>query len=725
MIWASVIAWRPPGLTGSGGQQLGTLLIAKECGARTPGVRLEVVLHLGTMLAVLAYYRRRLAALLAGMARGERTAWGTAGLLLLSMVPAALVLWACGERLDALFADTRLAATVAAAMLWVTGLLLLSIGLARRADGETVSPAQAWWIGCLQAVAILPGISSPGSTITAARTWAAAEKAAEFSFLMSVPIFDCRRGRRLSTRPFGRGFRRPRRGALRGRRRHCGRGRLCCDRRVGPVVVPRALPGVRRLLLRRGNGCPAVVAAGALKGATVRQAPCGSRRWPPGRPCPCRARSAEWRKGLPPAASAAPKAAPGGDSPAGGALRRRAGRVRAADQEAGRIVFHNGRGAVGADGDDRLAQGHGFAQDASKGSSAVGWTSRSVACSTSRTSRPVPASASSPPGRGARPARERCAVAGVFAQEVAAGDGEVDAGVGLGDQARHGEKQVVPLPGDEVRDHGDERGAGRDAAGVARLGWVAGREARQIDAVHDAGQPAARRTMQEFGKHRVDRLGVRHDAVGALRDAEQQAAGKTQIAQHGRRRDSPRPGHHDPSEAIELAWMTSGANARAALPQRDACARPGEAAQAIPRIQPRPVTGNCLDRDLRFFQRLVERTLWHRRQHGNALFRQLSRQFKEAPLCPSQHRHSLDQQYTHVEPVLLQILCPFSILLSLANLPDFGKREKKGNAIARRCSRSRRPRPGRGGARWPRSPTRLQRKRGEGAAPPPLQRWSP
>lgn len=168
----------------------GHLLIAKEMlGLESPGVRLEVVLHLGTLFAVLAYYRLRLTALLLGALRGERAAWRMIGLLLLSMVPAGLFWWACGDRLDTLFADQRFAAVVSAVLLWVTGLLLLSIGLARRADGETVSPIQAWWIGCLQAVSILPGISRSGSTITAARHLGLRpEKAAEFSFLMSIPI---------------------------------------------------------------------------------------------------------------------------------------------------------------------------------------------------------------------------------------------------------------------------------------------------------------------------------------------------------------------------------------------------------------------------------------------------------------------------------------------------------------------------------------------------------
>lgn len=168
----------------------GHLIIFKELlGLESPGVRLEVVLHLGTLLAVVVYYRRRLRELLAGVLRGDRAACRMVGLLLLSMVPAGILWGLFGARLDALFADTRLAAVVASGLLLVTGLLLFSSGWARRADGDAVKPMQACLIGCIQAVAILPGISRSGSTITVARHLGLRpDKAAEFSFLMSIPI---------------------------------------------------------------------------------------------------------------------------------------------------------------------------------------------------------------------------------------------------------------------------------------------------------------------------------------------------------------------------------------------------------------------------------------------------------------------------------------------------------------------------------------------------------
>jgi undecaprenyl-diphosphatase len=166
------------------------LLIGKELlGLNSPGVHLEVVLHLGTLAAVLAFYRKRLAAIVTGLLAGTRAAWLTAGLLALSAIPAAAVWIVWGDRLDALFEDRRRAAVAASWLLLATGGLLLSVRFARRAKEEPVTPWQAWWIGCMQAVAILPGISRSGSTITAARHLGVSpERAAEFSFLMSIPV---------------------------------------------------------------------------------------------------------------------------------------------------------------------------------------------------------------------------------------------------------------------------------------------------------------------------------------------------------------------------------------------------------------------------------------------------------------------------------------------------------------------------------------------------------
>jgi len=168
----------------------GHLLIGKELlGLNAPGIRCEVVLHLGTLVAVVAYYRARLTELLRGLLAGSRAAWRMAGMLALSVGPAALVWSVFKDQLDGLFADPRRAAITASGLLLVTGCLLLSVRLARPADSRAVTPFRAWWIGCMQALAILPGISRSGSTILAARHLGIGpSQAAEFSFLMSIPV---------------------------------------------------------------------------------------------------------------------------------------------------------------------------------------------------------------------------------------------------------------------------------------------------------------------------------------------------------------------------------------------------------------------------------------------------------------------------------------------------------------------------------------------------------
>jgi undecaprenyl-diphosphatase len=193
----------------------GHLVIAQTIlDVATQGVFVEVALHVGTLLSVLIVYRKRLAALAAGALRREPGAWRYIGLLLLASIPAGLVGVLLKDRIEAAFGAP-----------WITGVLLLVTGLIlwstrrrrpapmRIADGGEGSAALALneaatssaadsarstaalsWklalgIGIAQAVAILPGISRSGSTITAG-LWGklSGEDAAEFSFLMSIIV---------------------------------------------------------------------------------------------------------------------------------------------------------------------------------------------------------------------------------------------------------------------------------------------------------------------------------------------------------------------------------------------------------------------------------------------------------------------------------------------------------------------------------------------------------
>ncbi len=163
----------------------GHLVVAEGLlGYRSPGVAFEVLLHVATLVSVVIVYRGRIVNVLSGMARGDRSSWSFAGLLALGSVPAAIVGFVFHDFFERYFHSYRL---VGVSFL-VTALVLWSTRWVRaRATRESVRPLDALVIGLAQAVAILPGISRSGSTISAA-LWGRVGPyaAAEFSFLLSV-----------------------------------------------------------------------------------------------------------------------------------------------------------------------------------------------------------------------------------------------------------------------------------------------------------------------------------------------------------------------------------------------------------------------------------------------------------------------------------------------------------------------------------------------------------
>ncbi len=149
----------------------------------------EIWLHLGTLLAVVAYYRRELRTLVLGVlglgpdAAAERR---LALLLVVASVPAAVVGVGFEHELTAAFADPE----IAAAALVATGLVLWT---SRRLpltghDLRHVPFQAALVVGVAQSLAILPGISRSGATIVAGlAAGLSLEAAAAFSFLLAIP----------------------------------------------------------------------------------------------------------------------------------------------------------------------------------------------------------------------------------------------------------------------------------------------------------------------------------------------------------------------------------------------------------------------------------------------------------------------------------------------------------------------------------------------------------
>ncbi len=140
---------------------------------------LNLMLHLGTLFAVVFAYRKELLALFRQPKR----------ILLLGVatVPAAAVGLLFGDAIDALFAGPR-GIFLLCLCFGATACLLLACGAKKRRK-KTFGWGQALSMGLMQAVAVFPGISRSGSTI-AVGTLAGAdsEEAATFSFLMSIPV---------------------------------------------------------------------------------------------------------------------------------------------------------------------------------------------------------------------------------------------------------------------------------------------------------------------------------------------------------------------------------------------------------------------------------------------------------------------------------------------------------------------------------------------------------
>ncbi len=147
---------------------------------------MTVVLHAATALSTLVVYRKDVGEILAGLLKLENNAsWRFALFVLISMVPAAFVGLAFEAEIEALFDKNIL---LVGFMLLITGLLLFLADKAQKTNKE-VGPLNALLIGLSQAIAILPGISRSGATIsTSVLLRIDREKAARFSFLMVVPL---------------------------------------------------------------------------------------------------------------------------------------------------------------------------------------------------------------------------------------------------------------------------------------------------------------------------------------------------------------------------------------------------------------------------------------------------------------------------------------------------------------------------------------------------------
>ena len=145
-----------------------------------------VVLHFATALSTIVVFRKDILLLIKGILKFE---WNDdlqfASKIAISMIPAVIVGLFFEEQLEQLFGGNIL---LVGFMLLITAILLFFADKAKNTN-KNVSFSNAFIIGVSQAIAMLPGISRSGATIsTSVLLGNDKTKAARFSFLMVVPL---------------------------------------------------------------------------------------------------------------------------------------------------------------------------------------------------------------------------------------------------------------------------------------------------------------------------------------------------------------------------------------------------------------------------------------------------------------------------------------------------------------------------------------------------------
>jgi undecaprenyl-diphosphatase len=160
----------------------GHLVLGQELlGISVPGNEFEVVVHLGTLCSVLIVFWNDILQLLKTLKDTKTQKYILA--LAIGTLPAIFVGLLFKDIIGEAFENIK----VVASTLFITGLILLSTKFIRLKNND-VTIGKGLLIGIAQAMAIIPGISRSGITIsTGMHLNISSENAAKFSFLLAIP----------------------------------------------------------------------------------------------------------------------------------------------------------------------------------------------------------------------------------------------------------------------------------------------------------------------------------------------------------------------------------------------------------------------------------------------------------------------------------------------------------------------------------------------------------
>ena len=163
------------------------ILVPHVFGWPDQGQAFDAVMHIGTLAALIAYFRVELLALVTG-ALSRRVAL----ILIAATIPAGLAGLLFGKAIEAnLRSPLLIAATTAfwGIVMWIADRRAQEARVTRAEPLEAVDLRQGLTVGCAQALALIPGTSRSGITITAG-LFSGLDRAtaARYSFLLGIPI---------------------------------------------------------------------------------------------------------------------------------------------------------------------------------------------------------------------------------------------------------------------------------------------------------------------------------------------------------------------------------------------------------------------------------------------------------------------------------------------------------------------------------------------------------
>ena len=154
------------------------------------GLAFDVACHVGTLLAVLVYFRRDLAAMATSAPDAVRGVTSDGGALLRAVVVGTVPIIIIGVSVADVITTSFRTAEVAGVALALGALVMIAAERTRRGtrDEMSLSSREALGLGVAQAVALVPGVSRSGAVLTVAMLCGLRrERAARFAFLLGVP----------------------------------------------------------------------------------------------------------------------------------------------------------------------------------------------------------------------------------------------------------------------------------------------------------------------------------------------------------------------------------------------------------------------------------------------------------------------------------------------------------------------------------------------------------